>query len=48
MRWREESEKSLFRIRHIASKIFGKIILKALYFRKDSSSPRITKQVQIL
>ena len=36
-----------FVIRYITSKIFGKIILKPLY-RKDSSSPRMTEQVQIL
>ena len=36
-----------FVIRYIASKIFGKIILKPLY-RKDSISPRMTEKVQIL
>ena len=37
-----------FVIPQISSKIFGKIILKPLQFREDSSSPRITKQMQIL
>ena len=35
-------------IRQITSKIFGKIILKPLLFRKVSSSPRMTEQIQIL
>ena len=33
--------------RKIASKIFGKIILKPLQFQKDSSSPRMTEEMQI-
>ena len=37
-----------FVMRYIASKIFGKIILKPLQFGKDSSSSRMTEQVQIL
>ena len=37
-----------FVIRYIAPKIFWKIILKPLYFRKDSSSPRMTEHIQIL
>ena len=32
----------------IASKIFGKIIRRPLEFRKDSSCPRTTEQIQIL
>ena len=32
----------------IASKIFGKVILKPLKFRKDSSSPKMTEQIQTL
>ena len=48
---REESEKfSLFLavlVCLIAAKIFGKIILKPLLIRKDSSSPRMTEQIQI-
>ena len=36
----EEIRKFLtFIIRQIATKIFGKMIFKPLYFRKDSSSP---------
>ena len=37
-----------FVILQIASKIFGKIILKPLYFREDSRTPRMTEQMQIL
>ena len=41
MRRKKEIRKFLtFIIRQIATKIFGKIIFKPLYFRKDSSSPR--------
>ena len=37
-----------FLLRQIAgSKMFGKIILKPLQIRKDSSSPRMTEQIQI-
>ena len=32
----------------IASKLFGKVIPKPLKFRKDSSSPRMTEQIQTL
>ena len=46
MRRREESENGV--LRQIAgSKMFGKIILKPLQFRKDSSSPRMTERIQI-
>ena len=31
--------------RSIASKLFGKITLKPLYFRKASSFPRMTEQI---
>ena len=34
--------------RKIASKIFGNIILKPLKFRKDSKSPKMTEQLQVL
>ena len=45
----EEIRKFLtFIIRQIATKIFGKMIFKPLYFRKGSSSPRMTEQIQIL
>ena len=37
-----------FVIPQISPKIFGKIILKPLQFREDSSSARITEQMQIL
>ena len=33
---------------NVASRIFGKITLKPLQFRKASSSPRMTEQKQIL
>ena len=50
MPWREESENVplSYVIRQITSKISGKIMHKPLLFRKDSSSPRMTKQIQIL
>ena len=32
----------------IASKSFGKIIPQLLQFKKDSSSPRMTEQIQTL
>ena len=49
MWWRKESEKILaFVKRWIAPKIFEKIILKPLQFRKDLSSPWMTEQMQIL
>ena len=35
-------------MRQISSKIFGEIMLKPLQFRKDSSSPGMTEQIQIL
>ena len=47
---REESVKFSFSsyVKLHQIKILGKIVLKPLYFRKDSSSPRMTEQVQIL
>ena len=32
----------------MSCRIFGKIVLKPLQFRKDSSSPRMTKYIEIL
>ena len=37
-----------FIMRQISSKMFGEIKLKPLQFRKDSNSPRMTEQIQIL
>ena len=40
--------KILTSVTPFARKIFEKIILKPLQFRKDSSSPRMTEQLQTL